>query len=88
MNHRAKHLQEWVEKHPDLSKGMLTPGFNNEVIIVWEDGSHLCFKYAFLVKNEETEEIGVFTEHCGYHVFSTRGLKTYEMLKKREEHGC
>ncbi len=83
MNHRAKYLpehwQKWVEDHPQLSKGMLTPEFGNEVKLEWEDRSKATFRYAFFVEDKDRQEILVLTEHCGYYVFSTRGL-TYKVL--------
>lgn len=39
------------------------------VIIRFEDGSHVEFKYAFVIKAPEFREVAVFTEHCGYHLF-------------------
>lgn len=80
MNHRATHLpehwQKWVESHPQLSKGMLTPEFSGRypVELEWEDGSKAVFKYAFWVVDDERKELLVLTEHCGYHVFKTAGL--------------
>ena len=55
--------------------------FNGYVWIQFEDGSHCFFNYAFMVIHEEREELAVFTEHCGYYVFSTRGLENYRQLK-------
>lgn len=55
--------------------------FNSHVWIQFEDGSHCFFNYAFLVKDEERREIAVFTEHCGYYVFSSTGLADYRTLK-------
>jgi hypothetical protein len=33
------------------------------------DNSELFFRYAFAINAPEFEEVGVFTEHCGYHIF-------------------
>ena len=33
------------------------------------DGSTASFKYAFALVNPDWKAIGVFTEHCGHHVF-------------------
>ena len=33
------------------------------------DNSKLFFRYAFAINAPEFEEVGVFTEHCGYHIF-------------------
>ena len=39
------------------------------VKIRFEDDSKVEFKYAFVIKAPEFNEVGVFTEHCGYHLF-------------------
>ncbi|WP_133274001.1 hypothetical protein [Hymenobacter radiodurans] len=39
------------------------------VRINFEDGSTAEFKYAFVIKAPEWQELAVFTEHCGYHLF-------------------
>jgi hypothetical protein len=75
------HWQEWVAKHPNLSKGMLTPEFNNSVRLQFEDGGFVFFNYAFAVVDEEHEEIAVFTEHCGYYVFSLRSVERYNTMQ-------
>lgn len=43
--------------------------FVNDVRIVFEDGSTAHFNYAFYLADDVANEIAVFTEHCGYHVF-------------------
>lgn len=37
--------------------------------IRFEDGSHVEFKYAFVIEAPEFREVAVFTEHCGHHFF-------------------
>jgi hypothetical protein len=39
------------------------------VIIRFPDGSQVLFRYAFAIPDENAQEVAVFTEHCGYHVF-------------------
>lgn len=46
---------------------------NDEVEIVFEDGSSVKFKYSFYVECPGKGQIAVFTEHCGYHLFSSLG---------------
>jgi hypothetical protein len=76
-NNLPKHWQDYIKKNNwfDLSQ------FNSFVSIQFEDGSNMFFNYAFLVRDEQREEIAVFTEHCGYYVFPTRGLEHYHCLK-------
>ncbi len=71
------HWQEYVRAKNwfDLSQ------FNSYVSIQLEDGSNMFFNYAFLVHDEEHDEIAVFTEHCGYYVVPARGLERYHCLK-------
>ena len=42
---------------------------NSTTCITFEDGSKVAFRYAFIIEAPELREIGLFTEHCGYHVF-------------------
>ena len=37
--------------------------------LVFPDGSRIFFRYAFTLEDQNAAELGVFTEHCGYHVF-------------------
>lgn len=74
-NHLPRHWQDWIARQKYLQDGVLDPRFEHTVVLQWVDGSHALFNYAFCVMDEEHEEIGVFTEHCGYHVFQTRGLE-------------
>jgi hypothetical protein len=42
---------------------------NQSVRLTFPDRSTAVFRYAFYFEDEEAQEIAVFTEHCGYHVF-------------------
>jgi hypothetical protein len=42
---------------------------SNTVNLKFPDGSSARFRYAFVIYAPELNEIGVFTEHCGYHIF-------------------
>ena len=42
---------------------------NRHVRLQFADGSTAFFRYAFTLSDDEAEEIAVFTEHCGYHIF-------------------
>jgi hypothetical protein len=37
--------------------------------IEFPDGSTAQFRYAVVIEAPEIGELGVFTEHCGYHIF-------------------
>lgn len=45
------------------------------VEIRFPDGSEATFRNAFFVVDEQHEELGVFTEHCGHHVFPLTDLQ-------------
>jgi hypothetical protein len=46
---------------------------NGAVSIKFEDGSSVNFKFSFYVECPNKGLIAVFTEHCGYHLFSSLG---------------
>jgi hypothetical protein len=39
------------------------------VHLEFPDGSSAQFRYAIVIEASEIYELGVFTEHCGYHIF-------------------
>lgn len=49
--------------------------FRGSVIINFPDGSFALFKYAFHLLDREHNEVAVFTEHCGYHIFPPGDLR-------------
>lgn len=53
--------------------------FQSKVRLLFVDGSQAFFDFAFYAKDSPREEIAVFTEHCGYHVFSSRGLQVEQL---------
>lgn len=54
---------------------LLAPDFqSNTIKLDFEDGSFVQFNYAILIEDSENKELGVFTEHCGYHLFNMDGL--------------
>ncbi|OCH32031.1 hypothetical protein A6E13_15775 [Aliivibrio fischeri] len=48
------------------------------VELSFEDDSYCQFNNAFAIENKETKQIAIFTEHCGYHVFSSLGVCVVE----------
>ena len=65
-------LQEYlVAKGSTKPKRLSASEFPSEttVSIRFEDGSNVEFKYAFVIEAPDFDEVAVFTEHCGYHVF-------------------
>lgn len=43
------------------------------VKLKFEDCSYAEFRYPLVIEAPEMVEIGIFTEHCGYHIFSMSG---------------
>jgi hypothetical protein len=42
---------------------------SSAVNIRFPDGSQANFRFAIFIEAPEWQEVGVFTEHCGYHIF-------------------
>ena len=62
-----------------LSDGLNAGNFKGDVKLVYEDGSNIFYKYAFMLKNKT--QVGVFTEHCGYHVYDLEVFETVEHIE-------
>jgi hypothetical protein len=60
----------------DIREGLGAGDFRGDesVRITLCDGSTMELRYAFYVESEDGRRVGVFTEHCGYHVFGTIDL--------------
>lgn len=50
-------------------KELSADAFQHDLKIEFGDRSNAFFNYAFYWIDEESKEIAVFTEHCGYHIF-------------------
>ncbi|TVT43714.1 hypothetical protein FNT36_06410 [Hymenobacter setariae] len=67
---KAKLQQHVATTRGGEFRGLSASDFSsNSVAITFEDGSQVEFKYAFVIQALEMREVGVFTEHCGYHIF-------------------
>ncbi len=71
-------LKQYLEGKYDDDRGHLSasdfpPG--QSIRIQLPDGSHAFFRYAFIIVNDDSGEIAVFTEHCGYHIFPASGAE-------------
>jgi hypothetical protein len=51
------------------------------VHIKFEDDSEAKFEFAIFIKEPQLQEIGVFTEHCGYHIFPLGGTHVARIEK-------
>lgn len=62
-------------------------GFGNQHLrITFDDGSYVFFRYAFCLTDSEANEIAIFTEHCGYHIFPAVGT-IIEVVTSEPGHG-
>lgn len=52
---------------------------NAELRVRLADGSQLTFLHAFSVSRASTNELFVFTEHCGHHVFPLEGAEVHSI---------
>ncbi|RFD35300.1 hypothetical protein, partial [Vibrio parahaemolyticus] len=50
----------------------------DHVEVVFEDESYCRFNHAFALENPDKGQVAIFTEHCGYHVFSNVGVTVIE----------
>lgn len=48
---------------------------DQHVHIRFPDGSYAFYRYAFFIVNREAQEVGVFTEHCGYFFYPLSALE-------------
>lgn len=58
-----------------VQDGLMCRDFKDTVRLDFEDGSRVIFNHAILVYNLDLDQIGVFTEHCGYHIFPLNGTQ-------------
>ncbi len=71
-----KKILEYLEKNGETERKELNAYdfFPNQILeIKFEDDSFAEFRYPLLINAPEFNEVGVFTEHCGYHIFNLGG---------------
>lgn len=62
-----------------ISEGLRSDDFTADYVeIRFEDGSYCRFNDAFSIVDHEKHLAAVFTEHCGYHEFSSLGASVIE----------
>jgi hypothetical protein len=67
---------EWIRAFADDSRERFGAGdfpCSHSISMTFDDGSTASFFYAILIEAPESNEVGVFTEHCGYHIFPLAG---------------
>ena len=71
-----KKILEYLRKNGEIERERLSTYdfFPNQILeIKFENESFAEFRYPLLINAPEFNEVGVFTEHCGYHIFSLGG---------------
>ena len=69
-------LVQWIREFADDERTHLECQdfpMTYSVSIRLEDESSAQFEYAILIVEPRLHEIGIFTEHCGYHIFPLDG---------------
>jgi hypothetical protein len=70
-------VSEWIEAHGGDSRDLFSAAdfpISQRLKMDFEDGSSVSFRYAISIEAPEWGEVGVFTEHCGYHLFPIGGV--------------
>jgi hypothetical protein len=65
-------VESWVQTHTGGKRTQLGASdfpAGKVVHIDLPDGSSARFRYAVVIEAPDLGEVGIFTEHCGYHVF-------------------
>jgi hypothetical protein len=70
-----KHWKEWIEDYSlERSSGsrkrLNAYDFIENISISFSDNSFCFFRCALCYVDDERRELAVFTEHCGYYIFS------------------
>jgi hypothetical protein len=80
----ARKLEAYLRENRGSDRGhLLAPDFGNQSLKMnFPDGSFVFFRFAFYLLDRESNEVAVFTEHCGYHVFPLHGSQL-ELLESK-----
>ena len=69
-------LEQFVlEKSGGKSRRPSATDFSHAVELKFPDGSLARFRFAFHLLDAERNEVAVFTEHCGYHIFPAESVE-------------
>ena len=68
-------LQNYLKHIGSKYKCLSASDFNYNLKIEFADDSTAFFRYAFYIIDENLKEVGIFTEHCGYHIFNLPEIK-------------
>src|SRR5438876_10030343 len=75
-------LQEYL-RGSGVKRGRLSAEeFRHHLKLSFEDRWLAFFYYAFYLSDESLNEVAVFTEHCGYHIFPLLGTQLKQLESK------
>lgn len=69
-------IKEWLKSQGEEQRDELNASdfyANSVAKLKFEDDSFAEFYYPIIIEAPELNEVGVFTEHCGYHIFNLAG---------------
>lgn len=81
----ANKLGAYLREQRGSERGHLSAtdfGVNQHLKINFPDGSFAFCRHAFYLLDRESNEVAVFTEHCGYHIFPLYGTQL-ELLESK-----
>ncbi len=78
-------LGRWLATYGEDPEGLSAYDFYSEMVVKlrFDDESFAEFNHAIVIEAPELNEIGVFTEHCGYHIFNLGGTHVAVAAKER-----
>ncbi len=71
-----KRLIQWIRQFSDHHRTELSAAdfpMSYQIAMRFVDDSQAQFDHAIAIEEPLLDEIGIFTEHCGYHVFPLAG---------------
>ena len=74
--HWKTKVTEWIRSFADdIRERFIADDFpcSHSISMRFDDGSTASFQYAILIEAPELNELVIFTEHCGYHIFPLGG---------------
>jgi len=69
-------IKEFLKKQGEPEREELNAYdfFSNQIVkMKFDDDSFAEFRYPLVIEAPELNEVGIFTEHCGYHIFNMAG---------------
>jgi hypothetical protein len=71
-----KKVTQWIRTFADDSREHFSAQdfpCSHRIDMTFDDDSTASFRFAILIEAPDLNEVGVFTEHCGFHIFPLAG---------------